>query len=414
MSKRRRGGRSLRAVQAAYLAYVVTVLSVTTAGLAVHYQHPQLIGSPQMLELLHSLAIPEALVTTISFTSPFAGAALLAGAVFLGRRDDTMALLFAAGLLGLFSFWSGSPRAVAAAIPALAALATVTEVLALMCAVLLVFLFPDGRFRPRWTLPVAVGVCSVLVLVPDVAATARLLAVDLQALTPWKVMLAVVVVAIFVVTGAVAQTINYRRHADPVQRQQQRWILSGLATMLFASVAVLLVSSFGGGHLTGWPLLAMGLFSPVLPATAAVALFRYRLFDLDRIVSRTVSWTALSALLGAAYLALVVILQAVLAPFTGGSDLAVALSTLSVAGLFSPTRRRLQHAVDRRFYRSRYDARQIVEHFGHTVRQDVELERLVADVVDVVQHTLRPAAVSVWIRQRASTGSTSVSGREPT
>lgn len=395
--------------QLLFLAYLVLVLAVAIIGFAIHYEQPTLIGSPQMLELLDRLGVPVALATTVSFVLPFTAATLLAFAVLLGRRDDLMALLFAGGLVGLFLFWSGAPRAVAAALPALSAVAAAVESLAIGLVVLMVYVFPDGRFRPRWTFPLAGLLVALLVLVPGLPATARLLAVDPDALTPWKIVLTVVVVGVWVFTGAIAQALRYRRYADAVQRQQQRWILFGLAVLLVPSVAVLIAAGLGAVRQTAWLLLAMALLSCVLPTTATVALFRYRLFELDRLVSRTISWTAMTILLGVAYLGLVVALQAVLAPLTGGSDLAVAISTLLVAALFSPTRQGIQRWVDRRFYRSRYDAKRVVERFTQSVRHGVALEALADDLTEVVKRTLQPASVSIWLRGH-SQGTTS-SGR---
>jgi hypothetical protein len=136
-----------------------------------------------------------------------------------------------------------------------------------------------------------------------------------------------------------------------------------------------------------------------LPAIAVgVAILRYHLFEIDRIISRTVSWAVMTALLGAVFVGLVVGLQALSANVTGGNTLAVAASTLIVAALFQPLRRRVQGAVDRRFNRARYDAQRTTDGFAEQLRNEVDLTRLRAALVDTVEEAVRPASASVWLR----------------
>ena len=128
-------------------------------------------------------------------------------------------------------------------------------------------------------------------------------------------------------------------------------------------------------------------------------MLRYRLYDIDRVISRTLVYGALTVILGAAYVALVLAGQAVFSSFAGGSNLAIAVSTLVVAALFLPLRSRVQRVVDRRFYRRRYDAQRTLDGFGARLREQVELERLRADLQGVVHETMQPAHVSLWLRQ---------------
>jgi hypothetical protein len=394
----RRAGPLLRSL---YLAYVAFAAATAAIGLSVHFRRPHLVGIPTFLELLDSLAIPIAVVTSLTFVVPLAAALVLALVVFGGRRDDPMALLFAAAVLGLFVVFTGAGRAAAAEYPALSLPATGVEAGGMICLIAVVYLFPDGRFRPRWTAACAGSLIGALLLVPDLPATARLVAVTPDALAGWKVGTAAAFGVLFLATAVPAQILRYRRHSDAVARQQQRWVVFGLATVMAPGVLVVSGTALGAGAWTVWVILGMSLLSSVLPATAAVALFRYRLFELDRVVSRTVAWAALTLLLAGIYLSLVVALQALLAPVAGGSDLAVAASTLAVAALFSSARRRVQGLVDRSFYRSRYDAAAVVEDLGRTIRDEVDLDALLADVTSVVRGALRPDTVGVWLREQA-------------
>lgn len=135
-----------------------------------------------------------------------------------------------------------------------------------------------------------------------------------------------------------------------------------------------------------------------LPLAIAMAVLRYRLYEIDILINRTLVYGALTVTLAATYFAAVVVLQAILRPLTGGSELSVAGSTLAVVALIHPLRRRIQGAVDRRFYRSRYDVQRTFDTFAARLRDEVDLDSVRADLLDVVHETLRPAHASVWLR----------------
>jgi hypothetical protein len=136
-----------------------------------------------------------------------------------------------------------------------------------------------------------------------------------------------------------------------------------------------------------------------VPVSIGVAVLRYRLYDIDRVISKTLVYGALTVVLGAAYAGLVLAGQALFSSFAGGSDLAIAVSTLVVAALFLPVRSRVQRLVDRRFYRRRYDAQRTLEAFGARLREQVELDGLRTDLERVVHETMQPVHVALWLRE---------------
>jgi hypothetical protein len=197
--------------------------------------------------------------------------------------------------------------------------------------------------------------------------------------------------------GSMGSLVVRFRRSHGVERQQLKWMAA--AAMLV--VAAWCVNAFFDQALQTDVSVILPLALLTLPAAAAIAVLRYRLYDLGLVVNRALVYGALSAILAGSYLGIVLLLQLALDPLTQDSGLAIAGSTLAVAALFRPARRRIQEIVDRRFYRRRYDAARTVESFSARLRDEVELDSLSAELREVVRETVQPAHVSLWLRPEA-------------
>jgi hypothetical protein len=196
---------------------------------------------------------------------------------------------------------------------------------------------------------------------------------------------------VFCVLSIIAMITRFRRSRG-VERQQMKWGVLGLA----ATVGAFLVWVVLDAALELQLPLAVGLTNAIAPVTMGLAITRYRLWDVDRLIGRTLSYVAITAVLAAVYAGIVLGFQAVVGP-EDASDLVVAGATLLVAALFRPVRARVQSAVDRRFNRARYDAAQVVEAFGAGLRDEVDLGALQRDIEDVVASTLTPTSAGLWL-----------------
>jgi hypothetical protein len=206
------------------------------------------------------------------------------------------------------------------------------------------------------------------------------------------------IILISLAVAAVSLVLRYRR-ARGVERLQLRWLAfaAGLAAGL---LAVAVAAGLAGRD--GLVLAALATMVSLLPLATGAAILRYRLYDLDRIISRTVAYGLLTMLLGGAYAVVVLGLGQLVGQRSG----VVAAATLAVAAVFGPARRRLQQVVDRRFNRRRYDATRTVAAFAARLRQQVDLDALSAELLAVVEMTVQPAQASLWLRPQAPSGTT--------
>jgi hypothetical protein len=277
-----------------------------------------------------------------------------------------------------------------------------------------VLIFPDGTLpspRLRWVLwlYLAIGLAwMVSAYVITVNAILRhairvdsggnLLALDNGPNSPpwWNVLQDVLLVAVAVSTlvSLAGQLVSYRRSSGE-RRQQLKWLLGGFAVGLAGLVLAAALSHATGfwsvvGHVAIFALFAV-------PVSMGMAILKYRLYDIDRVLSRTLAYAIVTGLLIGVYAGLVLLAQQVL---RFSSPVAVAASTLAAAALFNPVRRRVQHAVDRRFNRARYDADQTIAAFAARLQDAVDLDTVRADLAGVVQSALEPAHLTVWTAPR--------------
>lgn len=283
-----------------------------------------------------------------------------------------------------------------------------TSQLGLVCLILIILWFPTGRPpTPRWRfvewwLLVAylLSMPYWFVIGPIQGGNVTIKAENLLGFIPYGVVvwgpsligfLSLVITELLAVLSVIARF----RQGSRIERQQIKWFLLGGAG----------IASFYVGGLLGiaqgfWWVLYNILVTLLIYLSIGLAILRYRLFDIDVIIRKTLVYSVLTALLALIYFGGVVLLQQLTRSITGtSSDVAVVVSTLGIAALFFPLRRRVQSTIDRRFYRRKYDAAKTLAAFSATVRDEVELEKLTAELLSVVNETMQPASMSLWLKR---------------
>lgn len=307
-------------------------------------------------------------------------AALFIAAVFINSASTSMADALTTGTQGIVALEGVRGALTAASFPAVS---------------VFILIFPTGRFAPRWT----------ALIVPLWGAMSVLSALNAP--------VAAQVAAAMAIQGAciLVQVYRYARVYTPLQRQQTKWVVFGLAIafsiLLLANLPPLIWSSLARpGSLYNSVAIGFLTLTPVaIPVGVAVAILRWRLYDIDLIIKRTVTYGLVTALLASVYVVIVFGGQRTLLAITGADEqpapVTIALATLLVAALFQPARRWAQFALDRRFYRRAYDARLTLERFSRGLREEVDLPTLRQRLTGVVEDTVEPEHVSLWLREPA-------------
>ena len=312
--------------------------------------------------------------------------------IFLLRADDWLALLVALMLIVFSSatFISGSLSAAAASHPILTVPVAALAVLGEGLIVAFFLLFPNGRLFPRWLwwlIPLRV-LASLLDYVPAFRSLSLADTISTLLLLP------VIVVMLAV------QAYRYRRLSTLRERSQTRWVLYGVSVGLGTFILLLIVTGVSGFWESPWAVLVwmvVNMVATLIPVTFGIAILRSNLWDIDVVIRRTTTYAVLTALLALVYFGSIVVLQQFLTPITGDSAPAVVLSTLLIAALFLPLRRRVQNVIDRRFFRRKYNAEKVLARFAATARDETDLDALTAELVRVIQETMQPEKVYVWL-----------------
>jgi hypothetical protein len=314
----------------------------------------------------------------------------LAVFIFWRKSDDWMALLTSV----LFILFWGPFEALAELNPAWKVVGDVSAIVSTVLLFLWFFIFPDGHFVPRGM---------------------RWIFLFLLATQIWRIFQPAVYESSFIVLipvffgGILLSQVFRYRHASAPQRQQIKWVVFGIVAgtiplLVFIVVylafmnsqppvtRVIAVNFFGG--------LLWIFFVLILPLSLTIAILRSRLFDIDIIIRKTLTYSLVVALLVIVYFGSVILLQQLFANLTGQrSEVITVTSTLAIAALFVPLRNRIQNAIDKRFYRKKYDAQQVLQKFAVTVRDETDLDRLTDELLNVVNETMQPKSVSVWLKE---------------
>jgi hypothetical protein len=410
-------------VRAAWAALAAIVLGLNAVGLPYSYAKYESVCTtaacahsegttrltPEGVRALRDFGLsPEFYGAYVGVVAPVVAVlvfAAVAGVIFWHKAEDRMALFSAFVLLtfGGAVLNSDISEAAAAAHPALWLPVYLLEYVGEACFAVFFYVFPDGRFVPRWTRWLALVWAALWV--PN----------TFFPRSPLN-LLAGPFIIVYLGTLVLAQAYRYRWVSTSVHRQQTKWVTFGVAVALLGFAGTIALGKFVPALEHTGPLLQMiGTtllegFMLLIPLSIGVAVVRSGLYEIDVIINRALVYGSLTAMLALVYVGCVVGLQYALRALTGeGSTLAVVASTLVIAALFNPLRRRMQGVVDRRFYRRKYDAAKTLEAFSLKLRDETDLDALSDDLIGVVRETMQPAHVSLWLRpetapQREQTG----------
>ncbi len=426
-----RGGWLLLA-RVAWVAVAITALAIILFSIPSSFEHYQSVctaASEVCAEQAVDQATPEGVQTLGETGLSLRSYALLnvvvdkvfqlvffaVGALIFWRRsDDRMAWLVSVFLVS-FGPVSVDPTAAYTLIssqPAWWLPVRSVEIVGSVSPVLFFFLFPSGRFVPHWTRWLAVAL--IVNDVPDVFFP------ELSSRWPSLETVSYLVFLGGVVSMVWSQIYRFRRVSSPAQRQQTKWVVFGLTLGVAGTFPLQLpvdLSLVGGDTPLTLLLLDAGFSLSLLliPLSIGVAVLRSHLFDIDLLINRTLVYGSLTASLALIYVGGVTATQAILQALTGQErlpQLAIVVSTLVIAALFNPLRRRIQGFIDRRFYRRKYDARKILEAFNARLREETDLITLTDDVMSVMRETMQPAHVSLWLRPKPEPEARSAAPRQ--
>src|SRR6266581_7910961 len=317
------------------------------------------------------------------------------GAVLFWRKSDDRMALFAS--FTLVTFPMAFSEGLATLPPSWWLPVQFVGFLGSICLVFFFYLFPNGQFVPRWMRWLSIGV---------IVYWGAKNFFPLSPLNPFTRFptLDVLTLVGFVGTMVVGQIYRYRRVSSLLQRQQTKWVVFGMSVAVGSYIGLSLLYGVFSLPPKG-PFADLIIFTAtyclmlLIPLSIVFAILRARLWDIDFFINRTLVYGALTVILTAVYVGLVIGLQALLRGIISqDNSVAIVISTLAIYALFGPLRQRIQRSIDRRFYRSKYDAAKTVAAFSATLRQEVDLSQLREQLLAVVQETMQPTHVSLWLR----------------
>ena len=414
-----------RVAQGAWIVLALLLLIIFVANISAFFQYARIVCTlpevgncpteqltPAYVQVLNQLHLSVAMSQFILAALCIAVSVLywLVGLLIFWRKSQEWIGLLVSMLLVLFGSTGFLGFNLPTQTPPLFQVLAQIITYGLMWPAMLVFFFtfPTGRFTPRWTLAAFVPffVVTMLSSLPITTSHVPGLAVILTSLFP-----------------IVVQVYRYVRIYDAVQKQQIKWFVFGLSVIFLLAFiqGILQALAPDSSAANMWYQLFNGpfwlLMWTIILLSVSIPILRYRLWDIDVLINRTLVYGSLTALLVALYVGLILALQALVHSITGnftGQPLVVVGSTLVIAALFQPLRHRLQAYIDRRFYRRKYDAAKVAAAFSSTLRHEVDLDQLREQLIAVVQETMQPSHVTLWVSQPTLANPPSLQISKPT
>lgn len=384
-------------VRVGWVVMTTLVVGLSALGYSDALQNTALMRSTDLERILDAIGFPVPMSIVLGLILPFAIAIAVATLIFVKRGNDPVALTFSAAVVSWYGYVGRGLAPLRDSRPGLTWLVHALWFVAWLLMIYLLLTFPNGRFEPRWSRWIAVASIALLVAFPTTPDNLMRFIEDRppDGIAMWAA-LAMFGIAI---PAFGIQAYRFRRLSDWTERQQVKWALVPfVALIVYVCLAIVLPNAFVKvpDAWTGAVLIGSIPLGIATPLGMGGAILRFRLYDVDLLINRALVYGGLTAFLATSYLATVLVLQAVLP--TDDSDASIAASTLAVAAMFGPARARIQAAIDRRFFRSRYDARKTLEGFGAQLRDEVDLDAVSKDLIDVVSSTMKPAHASLWLK----------------
>ncbi len=369
---------------------IVAVLG--TVGMIALHRDPARVRIEDFGALYQAIGLGDQSMIATLLTLPLAVAVTAAGLILAKRPADRTAVLLAVSLCSIAFFQSGAGLGLDSTMLRNASVSMSVVVIALFMVS-----FPSGRPEPSWAALVPVATLVATFLQPDLAARTRSLLVGSEP-APDLIIVSAVLWGPCIAIAITAQVVRYRRISTSQERRQTRWVMFGFAIVILPPVmlVVAMVLIAPTRAVIGGLVAISALGALAFPVTLAIAVFRHHLYDIDRIISRTLSYALVAGVLAVVYAVPVITLPSIVG---GSSDLVVAGSTLAAAAVFSPVRRRIQAAVDRRFNRSRFDTESEVSRFTEGLSEATDIDDLTGELGALLDRTLAPASARVWIRE---------------